>query len=214
MYLHDLLLLNPPNWFNDNIITFCCDYMQHILFHDDKSIKFVYPATSFVLMYEDEDEILKDLFQSNGITKDKSLIFFPIIDSEPNQHSGSHWSFVLFSSMDQKYYVFDSARHHGNEMYARNLIKIAAKFLSTKFCPDKDIVTIRSPLQTNNYDCGCYMVMTMKILTWLLMSGSKIDDTLYEQLALYINESSVTEERNVIKKNIFEIRNKLLLGSI
>ena len=106
------------------------------------------------------------------------------------------------------------ARHHGNEMYARDLIMIAAKFLSTNFCPDKDIVIIRSPLQTNNYDCGCYMVMTMKILTWLLMSGSKIDETLYEQLALYINESTVTEERNVIKKNIFEIRNKLLLGSI
>lgn len=212
LYLHDLPLLDPPNWFNDSIITFCCDYMQHIIFRDNDTIKFVYPATTFIIMYEDEKDILKDMIESNGITKDKLFIFFPITDSSPKEQDGSHWSFVLFSSIDQKYYIFDSARHHGNEMYAKQLIKIVAKFLSDKFNPNKDIIKVKSPVQTNNYDCGCYMMMGMRIITHLLISGSKIDENFCEQLFLYINELTVTKERSEIKKNIFEIRNKLLLS--
>ncbi len=219
IYLHDLPLLDPPNWFNDSIITFCCDYMQHITFRDNDTIKFVYPATTFIIMYEDDRDILKDMIESNGITKDKLLIFFPITDSSPTEQDGSHWSFVLFSTMDQKYYIFDSARHHGNEIYAKQLITIVAKFLSDKFDHNEDIIIVKSPVQTNNYDCGCYMMMGMRIVTHLLISdlyhqrgASKIDKIFCEHLFLYINELTVTKERSEIKKNIFEIRNKLLLS--
>lgn len=53
------------------------------------------------------------------------------------------------------------------------------------------------------------MTMTMRIVAHLLIS--KIFG---EQFGLYINKSKVTEKKQEIKKNIFEIRNKLLLNVI
>lgn len=207
IYASDIELLDPPNWFNDNIINFCCDYLQHITFYGNNSIKFVHPGTCFVIMNEDEIDILKDTIESCGINKNKSLIFFPINNS-------SHWNLILYQSKNQKYYIFDSIdslnrKDEKDNLYIKKFILIISKYLSENFDINVDIIFIKSSLQTNDYDCGCYMTMNMMILAERIMNGSEIDTTLCKKLIENINDKTVTNERNEIKKRIFNI-NKII----
>jgi len=129
LYTSDVELLKSPAWFNDNIINFCCDYMQYVLFND-KPYKFVHPGTSFVILHESHDAAdLKDTVEGSGINREKSLIFFPVNDSQNlTKPGGSHWSLLVWERKTEMFYVFDSMSVTGNSSAHKLAEKTECKF--------------------------------------------------------------------------------------
>lgn len=215
LYLADIQLLKPPNWFNDNIINFCCDFFQNVLF-TEANFKFVHPGTTFIISHENDMDDLGDTVEGSGITPQKSHIFFPVNDSRNMTKSGGcHWSLLVFESKSQKFFCLDSMSG-GNNASARKLANKVAPFLlsrpdeAKKELSDKEFVIVSSPQQENMYDCGCYTVMNMRVLAQSLgKSGQLSDAKTMDNLLRCVTPESVNQERSEIRKRIEEVKQTL-----
>lgn len=202
LYQSDIDLLKSPNWMNDNLLNFCCDYMQYIMFSDYTNIKYVYPATSFIIIQEDDIESINDIMVNCGITSDKSIIFFPIVDSH-----NTHWSLLIFESTKLTFYIIDLIPSNQNQN-AKKLISKIGPILGHKH----RIIRLPSSIQTNDYDCGFYVVMNMRIIINLIKDTQMIDEHISDSLIQLVTEESIIQERERIKKQIEEIAKTLSIN--
>lgn len=135
IYDTDLASLDDKKFITDNVISYTFEELG--CNSDEKKFLFVNAATSVILMHEDDDEILKDIVESCGITKNKYL-FFPISDIDPKQHSpgGFHWSLLVFDCEHNRFCYFDSLKNM-NLNKAIQLAKQLAPFLLENFYEKK-----------------------------------------------------------------------------
>jgi sentrin-specific protease 8 len=194
LYVADMALLAPPHWFNDNLITFCCDYLQHVTCAG-RPFRFVPPGTAFVLLHEDDPQLLKECVEGSGITG-KELVLFPVNNAPKTcEACGTHWSLLVFEARSQRFYAYDSL-HTTIPESTRRLAAKLAPLLCTK--PAR-LFFLPSANQSNSYDCGCFCVMNMRQVAQRAAANKCLADGL-------LRDIHPTDERRAIRKRIERIR--------
>ncbi|CAL4089430.1 unnamed protein product, partial [Meganyctiphanes norvegica] len=93
----------------------------------------------------------------------KEYIIMPLNDNNSaNKEGGSHWSLLVYSKHDDKWYHFDS-KQGSNIKHARRLVSRVNSYLSDKTQPT--LVETSCTQQNNNYDCGAYTMVYAQMAT-------------------------------------------------
>ena len=196
LYESDFKLFKSPCWFNDHVINFCIDFFQHIEFAKLLQVRFIHPATSFIIMHEKDQEDLKDLVEDLELSKAR-LIFLPVNDSSASrlQTGGSHWSLLVFDSELSRFFSYDSGGS-GNLLQAKKLAANLSPFLLGTPLSSKNFVSATCPAQTNAYDCGVYAVCFAEFLAQRLVEKTTInDEECWKAMLREISPKSVSSAR-------------------
>ncbi|VDL85120.1 unnamed protein product [Nippostrongylus brasiliensis] len=88
LYESDLQTLNPGCWLNDNIISFCCEYLLSRCSAEVKNqVAIVSAATCELIRYSGDVEIIREVFTSHGFFSKEKLVntVAPFLDNrEPS----------------------------------------------------------------------------------------------------------------------------------
>ncbi|XP_018011213.1 sentrin-specific protease 8-like [Hyalella azteca] len=149
----DLRLLKGRHWLNDALISFWLEYLQHTIFPDQTRVLCVGPEVTQLLKMCDPAEVavVLDPLEANH----KDFILLPVNDNNSAIASGgSHWSLLVFSRFDFKWYHYDSMRG-SNYQHARSLVQRINRYLER----DAVLVDATCTQQDNSYDCGAFVLL-------------------------------------------------------
>jgi sentrin-specific protease 8 len=148
--------LAPRQWLNDSVISFQMQYLQHTVF-DGLDVLLVSPASAFVLLFEEDESDFNAAVQGMEL-ETKSLILFPINNNTSVERSGgSHWSLLSLNVKTLVFRHFDSSGRH-NEGVARQFATKLAVYLNQSNSSPMTFTNEVCPRQSNDYDCGLYVV--------------------------------------------------------
>lgn len=169
----DIRLLTGPYWLNDQIISFYMEYLETIVYKENKDILFVSPEVVQCIKLVSKEEMSIFLDPLNGA--EKSFIFFPLNDNDEDRAGGSHWSLLVFSRPEQTFYHFDSLNNTSIKPYFTFLRNLSYALR----CPDFDVKSPACVKQTNGYDCGIYVICNVEYLAKQVTEHGavEIDDT-------------------------------------
>lgn len=155
----DVAILLGPLWLNDQIISFYLEYLEHDRFADHKDrILFVSPEVTQCLKMLPKNEI--SIFLDPLGASDKSFVFFPLNDHQFDSAGGTHWSLVVYSRPDQKFFYVDSAKGSNWSTSKR----FAANVWEALGCNEHNVLldTIPCFQQENSYDCGIHVLFNVE----------------------------------------------------
>lgn len=155
----DVAILTGPNWLNDQIISFYLEYLEHERFSAHKdTILFVSPEVTQCLKMLPKNEM--SIFLDPLGAVDKSFVFFPLNDHHHDSAGGTHWSLVVYSRPQQKFFYIDSAKGSNwstSKRFAENVWEALG-------C-DGDLITLDNVpcfQQENSYDCGIFVLFNVE----------------------------------------------------
>uniref|UniRef100_A0A6A7FMZ5 Sentrin-specific protease 8-like n=1 Tax=Hirondellea gigas TaxID=1518452 RepID=A0A6A7FMZ5_9CRUS len=164
----DLELLSGRNWLNDALIAFWLEYIQHTLFPDQARVLCISPEVTQLLKLGDRSElsIFLDPLEANH----KDYILLPVNDNNSTVSSGgSHWSLLVFSRFDSKWYHYDSQRG-SNYRDARVLVQRINRYLER----DAVLVDATCTQQDNSYDCGAFVMLNAQHAAQAAAAGTAL----------------------------------------
>ncbi|GJQ10921.1 hypothetical protein GpartN1_g2712.t1 [Galdieria partita] len=210
VYKGDLKLLDVPNWINDRIISFYAEYLNRQCTKareqesDAKERVFcVDPSLVFWLLYCSDWKDCKEALKSIP-WKESHCILFPMSDSDSlyspdHPLTGSHWTLLAFITTRNLFLEYDSlhkAPSKNGKAFAAKLEKLLdLDSNSSTYC----VETV--PTQTNNYDCGIYVISIMEL--FVQFSGPPPTQYLYTSLG----SNQLLEKREQVKQLIRNIFN-------
>ena len=155
IYESDIKLLEGRNWLNDSLISFWFEYLSYEIFRGNSRLLFISPELTQLIKMGDPNEL--PLFLDPLNAKHKDHIFLPVNDNSSLVASGgSHWSLLIYSKYDNKWYHYDSQRG-SNYRDARCLSNRINNYL------DRDnpatLVDAMCTQQDNSYDCGAFVMI-------------------------------------------------------
>ena len=191
----DITLFNSGNWLNDQCLLF---YFEYLSTTSSSSLLFLDPGTSYLLLYENDlNDLAEALSQIN--LENRSLIFCAINDNNnPSSSGGSHWTLLVYSTIKNKGYYYDSLGFHRiNYENSKDVLNKLSKLLS-KTEPKLKIVEIKDP-QSNSSDCGVYVLMLAEEISRNLSPNLK-------------NQQNISKKNaKVLRSRILQLINSLIL---
>lgn len=160
--LFSCLSLLKGEWLTDEHIDIYMKLVESVVEQKHK-MYFMSPAISQAIKCLEDTksiELSLDFF-------DKSYIFVPVNDApafdynSKNNGFGSHWSLLLFSKPENKFYYFDSTKSY-NLTSAKKTVEKLSKYLSN--FDELEMEVCKSPQQPNSKDCGIYVILIIEIL--------------------------------------------------
>jgi sentrin-specific protease 8 len=222
MYGRDLKLLEDPHaWLNDACLHyhFVCLSQKY----DDDTILFWDPSVVFCFWLLKQDEFT-DFARGYPTLKCHKLLL-PLNDTMSQDNVmpsinhpalGTHWSLLLITFEEKSschyYYHFDSSRHTANRRTVHRVAKQWHSFWQyldyskekekkKKKKDDDDSVVhvqeMKTPQQTNGYDCGCHVLLTAQIL-----AETKEEHEWEHQLQLHVTPHACRELRQNMAHDI------------
>lgn len=188
----DVALLQGPLWLNDHIISFYFEYLDMVVFKNNQNILFMSAEVTQCLKVVSYDEI--SIFLEPLDAVNKSFIFFPINDNQSDKIGGSHWSLLVFSKPENKFYHFDSMDSN-NQRQCENLIIKIKRFLnvSTFTLQQADCLE-----QTNSYDCGIHVLCNAENIAHYVVKTNRVDGV--SQLTKNVVAGKRADILNIIKE--------------
>lgn len=160
----DLQHLRPGCWLNDRLISVWCEHLYH---HGQRNANFkssvviFLPNISFFLNCIDDDTELDQISKTYDILN-KQLIIAVVnnstqLDINPgtSQPAGTHWSTLVFSRSENRFFQLDSLPDAPNSSVCRQLASRLGLMLQVHDIP---FVTLQVPKQTNGSDCGRFFL--------------------------------------------------------
>lgn len=148
----DVQLLQGPHWLNDQIISFYFEYLERVKYKDNHDMLFVSPEVTQCIKIVPDSDI--NIFLSPRNVGTKPFIFFALNDNESHRAGGSHWSLLVFSRAEKRFFHFDSSGT-SNMSQCQQFVRKVKYYLE---CPDVLIKSIRCLQQSNSYDCGIHVL--------------------------------------------------------
>jgi len=148
----DLALLEGEHWLNDAVIAFWFEYMQYTLFPDCKRVLLIGPEVTQLVKMSEPGEISVFLEPLEAPYKD--YILLPVNDHESSSAGGTHWSLLVFSRLDRKWFHYDSLPGT-NEGAARCLVSRLNRYLERT----ATLVKAACTRQSNGFDCGLFTLL-------------------------------------------------------
>ncbi|KAL7639374.1 UNVERIFIED_CONTAM: hypothetical protein RMT77_009875 [Armadillidium vulgare] len=194
IHASDLKLLEGRNWLNDSLISFYFEYLCHDVYKGASSYLFISPEVTQLLKMGDPSEL--PLFLDPLNAKEKSHIFLPVNDNSSFVSSGgSHWSLLVFSKSDHKWYHYDSQRG-SNYRDARCLVERINKYLKKDDLAP--LVDATCTQQDNSYDCGAFVMIYAERLSEMASKGEDISCCFVQR-----------QEANKIRETVLALVNSL-----
>lgn len=188
----DVALLQGPHWLNDHIISFYLEYLDMVVFKDNKDMLFISPEVTQCLKIVSDEEI--NIFLEPLDAVNKSFIFFPINNNQRDQVGGSHWSLLVFSRPEKSFYHFDSM-NPSNE----NQCEIFIRKIKSHLNVDTVLHRAAHCLQQNNgYDCGVHVLCNAANIAKHIVRKKKVDGV--SQLSNDIVARKRAEVLDIIKE--------------
>ncbi|KAG8323747.1 SUMO1 sentrin specific peptidase 8 [Homalodisca vitripennis] len=174
------------HWLTDDLIQFYFNVLSAKV--TKKEIYLMEPIVSQALkcLYDTDHCINQEMLQSN-------YIIVPVNDSAAVDipgGSGSHWSLLLFSREQKRFFYFDSMKLFNYE-HAKQI----ASALSNKLTGNKitDCTVVSVPQQTNGTDCWIYMLIFVETIVQVLLDG--VQEPSWENTIPDITENIVLAKR-------------------
>ena len=158
------------------------------------------PATvQMVKIIEDDSQL--EMFLGEMNLHEFDFVCFPINDAS-SESQGSHWSLLVYSKKENKYFYLDSHGRYNlksGEQVAKN-VQVLLK------CPKKPSMEIVDcPQQANGWDCGVFVLLFTQVILNRISEGKFNVSDLSESVSQTIASQKRTEIRNQIleksKKN-------------
>lgn len=154
----DISLLKGPYWLNDQIISFYFEYLSKCV-HMQDPVLFVSPEVTQCLKLVTALEM--DIFLDPLDAKSKQLVFFAVNNNSlRNSAGGSHWSLLVWSRPEQRFYHYDSMSPANKEV-AEGLYESLKVAFDCSLAPFKETVCLR---QSNSHDCGIHVIAQAELL--------------------------------------------------
>lgn len=191
----DLRLLEGRNWLNDSLISFWFEHLVHEAFPFRHRLLFISPEVTQLIKMGDPREL--PVFLDPLDAKFKDYIFLPVNDNSSMVASGgSHWSLLVFSKFDNKFYHYDSQRG-SNYRDARMLVQRFNTYLGRDI--PATLVDANCTQQDNSYDCGAYV----------MIYALKAAELAVKSMALgtcYVDRQEANKMRELIKSLVYSRR--------
>ena len=184
----DMKLLTGRNWLNDALIAFYLEYIQQSLFPDQSRVLCVSPEVTQLLKLGPEFEI--NIFLDPLEAQRKDFILLPVNDNmSPVSAGGSHWSLLVYSKIEDKWYHYDSQKG-SNYRDARSLAQRINRYL------EKDAVLVDAACtqQDNSYDCGAFVMLNAQHAASAAATGSGLG-----------NNCVPRDQASEMRQNLFEL---------
>lgn len=132
--------------------------------HPEKFL-FVTPAVTLLAKLGTGD--VSTLLDPHEVAQ-KSVLFFPV-NNEQRTREGTHWSLLVYSRPEDKFFSFDSSRNF-NRRSTNQLVKVLKRALGR---PDAELVHHSCHQQSNEFDCEiCILAYTEKICHHFIKKGA------------------------------------------
>lgn len=196
--LSDISLFYPSNWLNDQCINF---YFEYLNSPQKPSLVFVDPAATFLMIFENDlEDLLKALSSLELSTKE--FIFCPVNDSKDptNPLGGSHWSLLVYSTVLQESFYYDSLYSTINPNAG-----IINQQLNLVLNHNNQVTQVYlENAQNNSADCGVYVLLIAETLADNLTNSR--DQLLLRGLQSLISPSSASQLRTRILEVIKSLK--------
>ncbi|MCL4136751.1 UNVERIFIED_CONTAM: hypothetical protein GTU68_001611 [Idotea baltica] len=190
----DLQLLEGRNWLNDSLISFWFEHLHHEVYNGISDYLFISSEVTQLLKMGDPSEL--PLFLDPLNVRESNLIFFPVNDnSSVVSPGGSHWSLLVYSKPDNKWFHYDSQRG-SNFRDARSLVQRMNIYLNNDDLPP--LQDAQCTQQDNSYDCGAFVMIYAQKLSDMASKGLDISSCFVQR-----------QEANQIRESILALVNSL-----
>lgn len=166
----DVNLLMGPYWLNDQIISFYFEYLERIIFKNENRLLFISPEVTqcIKIVPETEINIFLDPLQAN----EKLFIFFALNNNdEADSVGGTHWSLLVFSRPEKKFFHYDSMNSFNLEN-CKHLVKVLKTALN---CVEADFENVKCLQQNNGYDCGIHVICNVDVISNHVVKHLKVN---------------------------------------
>lgn len=180
--LHDINNVAMGELLDDDVITTVMEACQEK--HSD--ILFVNPCITQCIQFSQDNEIVSFLEPIEAKKYDN--IFFVINDTS-NGSRGTHWSLLLLSKEMEAFCHYDSLKGM-NYKIALELSKKLSDYFEVW-----QIFDVDCEQQTNNTDCGIYVLDNMSRIILILKNEFKIEDEVITPLKISKLPPSFTKTR-------------------
>ncbi|GAV71937.1 Peptidase_C48 domain-containing protein, partial [Cephalotus follicularis] len=161
----ELDILKGPRYLNDNIIDLYFAYLYSCWQSDD--ILLVSPSISFWIAHcQESPDSLKGVLLSDLNMRDKQLIVFPVNDNGDLSRAdgGTHWSLLVYYKKTNMFVHHDSFDGMNTNVAMKFYHKIKGFFGSGGEYGDRILSQGPTPQQSNNYDCGIYVIAIARVI--------------------------------------------------
>ncbi|KAM8877514.1 sentrin-specific protease 8-like [Synchiropus picturatus] len=157
----DVSLLEGPHWLNDEIIRFAFHYFVNDCFQLLSLMTvFIGPMITEVIKFSTDTKELFMFLKPLALPV-RQWIFLAVNNNSRNTPGGSHWSLLLYHRPSNKFIHYDS-RRATNGIHARHVAMRLLPFLACK--EGVMFEEHQCPQQSNNYDCGMYVIYMAELL--------------------------------------------------
>ncbi|KAL1122145.1 hypothetical protein AAG570_003550 [Ranatra chinensis] len=171
IYESDLDLLTGPHWLNDTIIGFYLEYLNRELF-PNSVICFIGPEVTQCLKLAPHSDT--SMFLDPLEFKEKSFAVMPLNDcDDPGSAGGSHWSLLVYSRPEASFFHIDSSQG-SNSHHAQLLASKISQYIGRGLGVGCDFRTLNSLQQTNNYDCGVFVLCNIDNIAHYILKNNRV----------------------------------------
>jgi len=171
------LLLEPPNWLNDQIIGFAFEFFAREDIGDEQRVAFIDPAVTQMIKLCPEPYEIQGLLESLDLPK-KELILVAINDNESKETAGgTHWALLVWHRSVGGFYYYDSLPNQ-NESAARKTALSLSPSIGATVPINFSVVNVRR--QYNNYDCGMQVLSIAHQVALNFIHSRRVDDFFFD----------------------------------
>lgn len=150
----DIRLFTPSHWLNDQCINFYFEYLSE----RHREYLFLDPASSFILLFEDDIQDLRDSMSQIEFSGKKGVFIAVNDNTDPTiPAAGCHWTLLAISFTSNTAYLYDSIRGKSTVPNATKILSQFARLHSTEY---REIHIDYTHPQNNFSDCGVYVLLT------------------------------------------------------
>ena len=156
LYEHDLESLAPRGWITDSILEFWLEYITR-----NRNTQIGYLGPSVVHWIRDSVQNIP-LQVLDGKALNSQILLVPINDHQGQEIGGTHWSLAVYLKESDKWFYYDSLASEYNTNLAKKTCTKIYKYIKSD---PIDFTQMEISLQSNNYDCGLYVVIISEIIS-------------------------------------------------
>ncbi|KAK9840308.1 hypothetical protein WJX74_007279 [Apatococcus lobatus] len=197
----DVDLLRGNRWLNDQIISFCFEFLQQEVVKNNYDVLLMGPSIAFLL--QSADEALAEVITQPLQLDQRQLILFPINNNpEVNvANGGSHWSLMTYERNRSVFSHFTSMAG-ANDHPAQSL---ASRMKSLLRDPGATWCVATTPQQKNGDDCGVYTAAMAEEAVVMFLQRASLEQ-LEVTLEKKLTPSAVTSWRLTLLHRISKLQ--------
>ncbi|KAG5681976.1 hypothetical protein PVAND_011375 [Polypedilum vanderplanki] len=190
LYESDVALLKTKSsWLNDKIITFYFEYLENEVYKNDEILFLGCETTQAIKMLKDPVEI-NSIFLDHLNVFRRDFIIFPL------NNNNSHWSLLVYSKPENKFFHFDSIRNSNYDV-CNDFVKIMIACLKLSKYQVR-CEQIQCLQQNDTSACGDFLLCHVDLVCKKITKDKRVSDI--DKLSIETVNNKRQELLNIIKK--------------